>query len=183
MRKVVENKGELSIVCAGIVHAITGNCARAKSAIKSANRSTGVVSGGAIGEAETVEWSTVEVTQASSLAVLLAQSLAASSVEQQPMCCIRAFRPPDIERSGDSYEFCSFEKKRHEMRWQHGRPSGSFAAVSAVVKAPCGGAVFDAVAVPIFDGLAGFSAGQLAAQVHAGLLTIISFHSMEKLFT
>lgn len=33
---------------------------------------------------------------------------------------------------------------------------------------PSGGTVFDALALPIFDGLGGFSAGQLTAQIQSG---------------
>lgn len=43
------------------------------------------------------------------------------------------------------------------------KPEGIFANVQQVIDNPSGGAVFDALAVPVFDGLAGYQGGKIAS--------------------
>ncbi|EFP02403.1 hypothetical protein CRE_01018 [Caenorhabditis remanei] len=48
------------------------------------------------------------------------------------------------------------------LRENEYKPEGLFASVQEVIDRPSGGAVFDAVAVPVFDGLAGYQGGKIA---------------------
>lgn len=42
------------------------------------------------------------------------------------------------------------------------KPEGVFASVQGVIENPSGGAVFDTLAIPVFDGLAGYQGGKIA---------------------
>lgn len=48
------------------------------------------------------------------------------------------------------------------MREGEYKPEGLFASVQEVIENPSGGAVFDTLAIPVFDGLAGYQGGKIA---------------------
>ncbi|GMT11644.1 hypothetical protein PFISCL1PPCAC_2941, partial [Pristionchus fissidentatus] len=117
----------------GAIHAVAGDFPGARNAIKSANRSVGVVSGGVVGFLTLGPIGAVAGGIAGGAAI------------------------DGIQTGVESAVYREF------------RPNGSIAAVRRVILHPSGGAVFDAVALPIFDGLGGFSAGQLTAQIQTGI--------------
>ncbi|CAL2036653.1 unnamed protein product [Caenorhabditis brenneri] len=45
------------------------------------------------------------------------------------------------------------------------KPEGVFASVQEVIENPSGGAVFDTLAIPVFDGLAGYQGGKIAGVI------------------
>uniref|UniRef100_A0A1I7T3A4 EF-hand domain-containing protein n=1 Tax=Caenorhabditis tropicalis TaxID=1561998 RepID=A0A1I7T3A4_9PELO len=51
------------------------------------------------------------------------------------------------------------------LREKEYKPEGIFASVQEVIDNPSGGAVFDAVAGPVFDGLAGYQGGKIAGAI------------------
>ncbi|GMR48783.1 hypothetical protein PMAYCL1PPCAC_18978 [Pristionchus mayeri] len=116
----------------GGIHALAGDTDGAKQAVKSANRSVGVVGGGAVG------------FLAGGFPGAIAGGIAGGAAM-------------DGLQTGIS---SAYHKEF--------RPAGSIAAVKQAIDNPSGGAVFDAVAVPVFDGVAGYGAGQLTAQIQAG---------------
>ncbi|GMS80374.1 hypothetical protein PENTCL1PPCAC_2549, partial [Pristionchus entomophagus] len=115
----------------GAIHAAAGDFPGARNAIKSANRSVGVVSGGVVGF--------LTLGPLGAVAGGIAGGAALDG----------------IQTGVESAVYREF------------RPNGSIAAVRRVVVHPSGGTVFDALALPIFDGLGGFSAGQLTAQIQS----------------
>ncbi|CAP21494.1 Protein CBG25024 [Caenorhabditis briggsae] len=48
------------------------------------------------------------------------------------------------------------------LREKEYKPEGIFASVQEVIDNPSGGAIFDAIATPVFDGLAGYQGGKIA---------------------
>ena len=63
------------------------------------------------------------------------------------------------------------------------RPSGYIAAVEAVQKNPSPGGIFDLVAMPVFDGMAGYSAGQSFNEiVHAGKFDEQQFSKLNNIY-
>ncbi|GMR59413.1 hypothetical protein PMAYCL1PPCAC_29608, partial [Pristionchus mayeri] len=115
----------------GAIHAATGDFPGARNAIKSANRSVGVVSGGVVGF--------LSLGPLGAVAGGIAGGAALDGIQTGVESAI----------------------------YREFRPNGSIAAVRRVVIHPSGGTVFDALALPIFDGLGGFSAGQLTAQIQS----------------
>ncbi|KAF8374365.1 hypothetical protein PRIPAC_80794 [Pristionchus pacificus] len=115
----------------GGIHALAGDSEGAKAAVKSANRSVGVVGGGAVG------------FLAGGFPGAIAGGIAGGAAM-------------DGLQTGIS---SAYHKEF--------RPAGSIAAVSQAINNPSGATVFDAVAVPVFDGVAGYGAGQLTSQIQA----------------
>ncbi|GMS96339.1 hypothetical protein PENTCL1PPCAC_18514 [Pristionchus entomophagus] len=120
----------------GGIHALAGDSEGAKAAVKSANRSIGVVGGGAVGFI------------AGGFPGAIAGGIAGGAAM-------------DGLQTGIS---SAFHKEF--------RPAGSIAAVKQAIDNPTGGSVFDAVAVPVFDGVAGYGAGQLTSQIQAGMNSV-----------
>ncbi|GMT25480.1 hypothetical protein PFISCL1PPCAC_16777, partial [Pristionchus fissidentatus] len=117
----------------GGIHALAGDSDGAKAAVKSANRSVGVVGGGAVGFI------------AGGFVGAVAGGIAGGAAM-------------DGLQTGIS---SAYHKEF--------RPAGSIAAMKQAIDNPTGATVFDAVAVPVFDGVAGYGAGQLTSQIQAGM--------------